>query len=227
MKAVLVWIVAYLYGSIPFVDILARARSVNLKDVGSGNVGATNLMSVAGARVAVIGWLLDASKGLLPVMVARRLALSSSAAGLAGVCGAAGQCWPITLGFSGGRGISAFIGASYAIDPVCWLVALVPFMLGAVWRVVPTLAAGGRPLTAELRTGRTRSVPLGSLFGVLAFPTSKWLLGRRPLAPAVLLAAVILVRRLTAPLPDDVVEGPAEESRAIVYRLLYDRNTAA
>jgi hypothetical protein len=70
-------------------------------------------------------------------------------------------------------------------------------------------------------------VPLGSLLGVLAFPTSSWLLGRRPLAPAVLLAAVILVRRLTAPLPDDVVEGPAEESRAIVYRLLYDRNTAA
>jgi hypothetical protein len=54
-----------------------------------------------------------------------------------------------------------------------------------------------------------------------------WLLRREPLGPALLLSAAILLRRVTAPLPDDVVEGPAEESRALVYRLLYDRNTAA
>jgi hypothetical protein len=65
------------------------------------------------------------------------------------------------------------------------------------------------------------------LIGVLTFPASMWVLGRRPVRPALLLAAVILLRRLTAPLPDDVIEGPSEESRALVYRLLYDRNTAA
>jgi glycerol-3-phosphate acyltransferase PlsY len=227
MKSTLIWIGAYLYGSIPFIDMLARMRSVNLKDVGSGNVGATNLMSVGGARLAIIGWLVDASKGLLPVVAARRLGLSSSAAGLAGVSGAVGQCWPVTLGFSGGRGVSAFIGASYAIDRRCWLVSLLPFIIGSLWRVAPTLIAAGPGLAEELRAHRSRSVPFGSLLGVLAFPVCMWLFGRRPLKPALLLAAVILVRRVTAPLPDDVVEGPTEESRALVYRLLYDRNTAA
>jgi glycerol-3-phosphate acyltransferase PlsY len=227
MKPLLIWIAAYLYGSIPFIDALARMRSVDLKDVGSGNVGATILMSIGGARLAIVGWLFDASKGLLPVLVARRVGLSRSAAGAAGVCGAAGQCWPVTLGFSGGRGISAFIGASYAMDRTAWLVALVPFIAGSLWRVAPAVAASGPGLGNELRTHRSRSVPLGSLLGVLTFPGAMWMLGRGPLAPALLLSAVILVRRVTAPLPDDVVEGPAEESRALVYRLLYDRNTAA
>lgn len=227
MKAFLVYVAAYFYGSIPFIDMLARRRSVDLKDVGSGNVGATNLMTVGGPRAAIVGWLVDASKGLLPVILARRLGLSSTAAGLAGVCGAVGQCWPVTLNFSGGRGISAFIGASYAIDRVCWLVTLLPFVIGSLWRVTPVLLSGPSRMTEELRVHRSRSVPFGSFLGVLAFPTCMWLFGRRPLLPAVVLSAVILVRRLTAPLADDVVEGPSEESRALVYRLLYDRNTAA
>jgi glycerol-3-phosphate acyltransferase PlsY len=227
MKSLVVWIAAYLYGSVPFIDALARMRSVDLKEVGSGNVGATNLMSIGGARLAILGWLFDASKGLLPVLLARRLGLLPSAAGVAGVCGAAGQCWPITLGFSGGRGISAFIGASYAIDRPSWLVALVPFIAGSVWRVAPALATSGPKLGQELRAHRSRSVPLGSLLGVLMFPAAMWIFGRGPLAPALLLSAVIVVRRVTAPLPDDVLEGPAEESRALVYRLLFDRNTAA
>jgi glycerol-3-phosphate acyltransferase PlsY len=226
MKSIAVWIAAYLYGSVPFIDMLARTRAVNLKDVGSGNVGATNLMSVGGVRLAILGWIVDASKGLLPIVAARRLGMSSKEAGLAGVCGTAGQCWPLTLGFSGGRGISAFIGASYAIDPGCWLVALIPFIFGSLWRVTSALSRN-RSIGVELRARRSRSVPLGSLAGVVAFPSMMWLLGRRPLLPAVLLSTVILIRRLTAPLPDDVIEGPLEESGALVYRLLYDRNTAA
>lgn len=226
MKTIVIWIGAYVYGSMPFIAMLARTRSVDLKDVGSGNVGATNLMSVGGIRLAVVGWLVDASKGLLPVVVARRLGFSASDAALAGVCGTAGQCWPITLGFSGGRGISAFMGASSAIDPVSWLITLVPFVTGAVWRIIPPILHGNA-LGEELRTNRSQSVPLGSLVGVLTFPVAVWVLRRAPLTASALLATVIMIRRVTAPLPDDVVEGPAEESRAIIYRLLYDRNTAA
>lgn len=227
MKWILIWIGAYLYGSIPFIDTLARKRAADLKDIGSGNVGATNLWSVGGIRLAVLGWLVDASKGLLPVLFARRVGLSPSDAAIAGVCGTAGQCWPITLEFSGGRGISAFVGASCAIDRMCWSLALIPFILGSFWHVACALPRGGPGLSRELRAHRSRSVPLGSLVGVVMFPTLMWVLGRRPIGPAVLLAGVILTRRVTAPLPDDVVEGPAEESRALVYRLLYDRNTAA
>jgi acyl phosphate:glycerol-3-phosphate acyltransferase len=217
---------AYLYGSLPYVYLLGRRRRVDLKEVGSGNVGATNLWLVGGARPAVLGWLLDASKGLLPVLVGRRLGLPDTASALAGACGTAGQCWPVWLGFSGGRGISAFVGAALAIDPACWLAALVPFVVGSSWRVVPLLGSRSTPLAGRLRAGRSRSVPLGSLLGVLAFPVVSWLTGRGPLLPRLVLALVIAARRLTAPLPDDVVEGPSEEPHALVYRLLYDRNTA-
>jgi hypothetical protein len=69
-------------------------------------------------------------------------------------------------------------------------------------------------------------VPLGSLIGVLTFAVARWWSGR-DVVPSTLLAVVILVRRLTAPLPDDVIDGPAEETSALMYRFLYDRNTAA
>jgi glycerol-3-phosphate acyltransferase PlsY len=223
----LIWIGAYLYGSIPFIDLLAKMRRIDLKDVGSGNVGATNLMSVGGFGPAVIGWLFDASKGLLPILMARRLGANRDAAGIAGVCGTAGQCWPVTLGFSGGRGISAFVGAACAIDPLCWMVTLIPFIVGSIWRVAPALAHRHQSFGAELRAQRSQSVPLGSLFGVLTFPLLIGAFRRGSLKPAILLTSAILLRRLTAPLPDDVVEGPSEESSALVYRLLFDRNTAA
>ena len=227
LKAVALWLAAYLYGSLPFVYVLGRRRAVNLKEVGSGNVGATNLWQVGGAPLAVVGWVLDASKGLLPVLVGRRLGLSDVVSGLAGVCGTAGQCWPVWLGFSGGRGISAFVGAAFAIDRAGWLAALVPFIVGSSWRVVPLLGRRGEPVARRMRAGRSRSVPLGSVIGVLAFPVVSWLAGRRPLLPRVALALVIVARRLTAPLPDDAVQGPSQTPRALAYRLLYDRNTAA
>lgn len=227
LPAVALCLAAYLYGSLPFVYVLGRRHAVDLKEVGSGNVGATNLWLVGGAPLAVVGWVLDASKGLLPVLVGRRLGLSDAVAALAGACGTAGQCWPVWLGFSGGRGISAFIGAALAIDPAGWLAALVPFVVGSTWRVVPLLETRSEPLAGQLRARRSRSVPLGSLVGVLVFPVLSWLTGRQPLLPRVVLALVVVARRLTAPLPDDAVQGPSETPRALVYRLLYDRNTAA
>ena len=69
----LVLLGAYLYGSLPLVYQLARRRNVDLKRVGSGNVGATNLLAAGGRLWAVAGWVFDASKGLLPVLAARRL----------------------------------------------------------------------------------------------------------------------------------------------------------
>jgi hypothetical protein len=84
----------------------------------------------------------------------------------------AGQCWPIGLNFSGGRGISAFVRAACAIDRTCWLVALVPFVVGSGWRVVPMLRQRSAPLGQGLRAGRSRSVPIGSL-GAGSSSTSK------------------------------------------------------
>lgn len=217
----------YLYGSIPFIHLLAERRRVDLKDVGSGNVGATNLWTVAGAPAAALGWALDASKGLLPVLAARRLGVDEEWATLAGVGGVAGQCWPAFLGFNGGRGISAYVGATFAMDRGAWLGAILPLIGGSLWRVVTSLGPGGARSTAELKATRSKSVPLASFVSVLVFPVVYAVSRRRVLPAVMLLPAVILARRLTAPLPDDVVYGPEVEPPALLYRLLYDRNTAA
>lgn len=219
---------AYLYGSLPFVYLLGRRRKVNLAEVGSGNVGSANLWAAAGTTAGAAGWVLDASKGLLPAVACRRLG-GERLAELAGVCGVAGQCWPIFLRFNGGRGISAFVGAAFQIDRPSWIVSLLPMIGGSLWRIVPLLVRRGRSAGGRLRASRSKAVPLGCALGVAAFPVACAARGRSQggLRAPILLAAVILLRRLTAPLPDDAACGPAVRPQALVFRLLYDRNTSA
>lgn len=219
---------AYLYGSLPVVYVLGRGRNVDLKRTGSGNVGATNLMAAGGPLRAVTGWLFDASKGWLPVLIARHLGRRDEIAELAGVCGVAGQCWPVFLGFQGGRGISAYVGATAAMRPAAWPAALLPMIAGGLWRV------GGRYLRQKqshdgTRPTRSKSMPLGCFASALAYPLVRGaqdrFAARRAVAPS-LLSCVLLARRLTATQPDDATDGPATHPMALLYRLLYDRNTS-
>ena len=151
---------------------------------------------------------------------------------IAGVCGVAGQCWPLFLRFNGGRGVSAFVGAAFMIDRARWAVSLLPLIAGTLWHVAPTPMRGGRRVDARDGTSRGKSVPLGCAVGVLTFAGLIPAPARRErvsalaaLAPT-LLAAVILLRRATAPLPDDATRGPRTQPIALLYRLLYDRNTS-
>ena len=221
------WLGAYLYGSLPFVSLLGRTGGVDLRRHGSGNVGAANLWAAAGPWRGVIGWLADASKGALPVLVGRRLRRPAPVSELAGACGLAGQCWPLFSRVRGGRGISAFVGVAAAIDPLAAAVALTGLTGGSLWRVAPLLRQ--RRLGERIRVSRSKSVPLGCLLGVLAFPAVRAVrVGPRASIPRVplLVAALIVGRRLTAPLPDDHTHGPARRPSALLYRVLYDRNTA-
>ncbi len=171
-----VCLAAHLYGSLPFVYLMARRGKVDLKEVGTGNVGAHNLWATSGAVRGVAGWLFDASKGYLPIAVCRRLGCGEELARLAGVCGVAGQCWPVFLGFSGGRGISAFVGASYLIDRASWAASILPMIGGGLWRVVPLLARRSKAPACR-RAPRSKAVPLGCFLGVVAFPLADY--GRR------------------------------------------------
>lgn len=225
-RSAAVWAAAYLYGSLPLVYWLGQRARVDLRRTGSGNVGATNLLQSGGASgkaLAAAGWLFDASKGAAPPAVARALGAPPGVAALAGALGVAGQCWPITLGFRGGRGISAFVGAAALIDPVAWAASLIPMIAGSGWRVATARRA---PAPPDGKPGRSRSVPLGCFIAIVVFPLACAL--RRPqsgwLAPLAL-SAVIALRRLTAAQPDDTLAGPRKQPRALVYRLLYDRNT--
>lgn len=230
MLDIAVCVLAYVYGSLPFVHLLARQRHLDLRRRGSGNVGATNLWAVAGAFPALLGWIADASKGIVPAAVAHALGRSRGVGQMAAVCGVAGQCWPVFLGLNGGRGISAFVGAALWVNPRAWGAALLPMMGGSTWRMLTTLGPRRHRLERTLKTTRSQSVPLGCVIGVTAFPVATHALNREGAWPMTLapwfLLTVILLRRLTAWLPDDDVNGPCVRPAALLYRLLFDRNTA-
>jgi acyl-phosphate glycerol 3-phosphate acyltransferase len=223
------YVVAYLYGSLPLVYFLGRQSGADLKQSGSGNVGAANLLAVGGLNRAVIGLLFDVSKGCLPIVTCRRLGYSSEVAALAGVCGMVGQCWPIFLRFNGGRGISSFIGASFFINRKGGVISALPMIAGALWRILSSFEYSLCWSKSRLKRSRSKSVPFGCFLSILTFPLICYLDQRskpkQHLAP-VLLSFIILGRRLTAPLPDDTIYGPTQDRRALLYRLLYDRNTS-
>ncbi len=118
----------YLLGTIPFGLLLARLGGAgDIRAIGSGNIGATNVLRTGRKGLAAATLLLDAGKGVLAVWLAGRLG-GETAALLAGVAAVVGHVWPVWLGFRGGKGVATFLGVSAAILPwaglgfaVAWL----------------------------------------------------------------------------------------------------------
>ncbi len=103
-------IVGYLLGSIPFGMIIARTLGLgNLRQIGSGNIGATNVLRTGNMVAALATLLLDGAKGAVAVLLARA-ATGEDAAQLAGLMAFVGHCFPIWLSFRGGKGVATFLG---------------------------------------------------------------------------------------------------------------------
>jgi len=118
---VILWLTfSYLCGSIPFGLFVVRAAAgKDVRSVGSGNIGATNVARAAGRKWAVATLVLDALKGFLPVLLARRAV--GAPAWLAAACAMAavlGHCFPVWLGFRGGKGVATGLGVSLALAPI-------------------------------------------------------------------------------------------------------------
>lgn len=107
---------SYLLGAIPFSQVLARARGVDLRTAGSGNVGAGNLARVVGKRWGAAAGLLDGLKGVVPVYIAGKVGLGPGASGVAGVCAVVGHNWSIFMRGRSGRGLATSAGVIAALD---------------------------------------------------------------------------------------------------------------
>ncbi len=106
----LVAVLAYLLGSIPFGIVITRAMGLgDLRQIGSGNIGATNVLRTGNKRAAFATLVLDAAKGGIAVLIARWL-LAEDAAQLAGLAAFLGHLFPVWLGFRGGKGVATFLG---------------------------------------------------------------------------------------------------------------------
>lgn len=121
----------YLIGSIPFSFLVARTRGIDLRKVGSGNTGASNVWRAAGFRAFVVALVLDIFKGWLPTFLAHSIAgLSAPAVIVVGLCAVLGHVYPIFMRFRGGKAVATTGGVILGFAPVLTLMAAV------VWTIV-------------------------------------------------------------------------------------------
>lgn len=134
MTLVLAALAGYLFGAIPFGIVMAKVfRLGDLRAIGSGNIGATNVLRTGNKLAAFLTLILDAGKAGIAVLLAG--ALFGELAGLvAGLAAFVGHCYPVWLGFKGGKGVATFFGLIFA---ACWPVGLAA---GATWLVVAALS---------------------------------------------------------------------------------------
>lgn len=123
-------VLGYLLGSIPFGILVTRAMGLgDLRSIGSGNIGATNVLRTGNKGAALATLLLDGGKGAVAVLLARWLFGGEDAAQVAGLAAFIGHLYPVWLGFRGGKGVATFLGLFLALD---WRVGL---LLCATWLV--------------------------------------------------------------------------------------------
>ena len=132
MELVTAITLAYLVGSVPFAFLLSRRRGIDLRHVGSGNVGATNVLRTSGVRTAMIAMSLDVVKGALAVVMAERFASGAGTPVAAGLASVFGHIYPVWLRFRGGKGVATAAGVFAVLTPVALGIASAAFVV-AVW----------------------------------------------------------------------------------------------
>jgi acyl phosphate:glycerol-3-phosphate acyltransferase len=153
----LVVALAYVIGSVPFALLLARRWSaVDLRRVGSGNLGAANVFRASGATAGVLVAVLDIGKGALSVTLARYLSHEAAAPAAAGLAAILGHIYPVWLRFRGGKGVATACGVFSVLTPVAMAPALAVFAL-TVWL--------------------TKYISLGSVLATIALPPIAYLAG--------------------------------------------------
>jgi acyl phosphate:glycerol-3-phosphate acyltransferase len=163
---------AYLLGSVPTGLLLAKAFGVNIRETGSGNIGATNVYRTLGRKVGVMTLVGDCLKGLIPVLVAKQLGLADAWIAATGLAAFLGHVYTIFLGFKGGKGVATALGVFLGVSPLAVLLALAVF---------------------ALVLGKWRYVSLASITAAAAFPPLVLLLERNPLLIAMALVISGLV----------------------------------
>jgi|SRR5580692_2669507 glycerol-3-phosphate acyltransferase PlsY len=167
-------VAAYLLGSIPFGLLLGKLFGAeDVRKEGSGNIGATNVARVAGPAAGILTLLLDAAKGALAVVLAARLSEQSATwMMIAALCALIGHCFPIWLGFHGGKGVATAAGVFLVLCPPAFLGAVILFVLVVLyWRFVSLgsiSAAAAMPLLIYFLWAPHHAPPYIVTFGSLA-----------------------------------------------------------
>ncbi|OCL28030.1 acyl-phosphate glycerol 3-phosphate acyltransferase [Orenia metallireducens] len=177
IKEVLVMFFAYLLGSIPFALLVVKlVKGVDIREYGSGNVGATNAFRVLGLGLGILVALLDIGKGFIAVSVARYFFADQPLLLLvAGLLSIAGHNWPIFLKFKGGKGVATSVGVLISLSPKTILVAFL------VWLTVVLI---------------TQYVSLASIIAAIVIPILMYVFDQETIfiILAVLIAVFVIYR---------------------------------
>ncbi|MEE8204523.1 MAG: glycerol-3-phosphate acyltransferase, partial [Dehalococcoidales bacterium] len=209
IRVFLLVIAAYFLGSIPAAYLVAKwRRGIDIRQYGSGNVGASNVLSVVSKRWAVAVTLFDIGKGALIVWVAQMLDMSAGQQAAAGVAAIIGHNWSVFLRFQGGRGIFTSLGVIAMLSP--WLGLFAP--------VFSYLFAPFRQLS------------LGVLLALIIIPVLSWTIGPQigigePLPTSLGLFAIlglVIIRRVFEPRTE--ISASVPKGELLINRLLFDRD---
>jgi glycerol-3-phosphate acyltransferase PlsY len=166
---------AYLLGSIPSGYIVGILAGVDVRDVGSGNIGATNVARTLGKGLGILTLAADTAKGYVPVLIALRLGFRPAAVALVAIAAFLGHLYPVFLRFRGGKGVATAFGALLAIAPTATLA-----LIGVFGAVVVC----------------SRRISLGSITAGLAAPVALWAAAAPAafVAMSAILAVMVIVR---------------------------------
>ncbi|MGA0542061.1 glycerol-3-phosphate 1-O-acyltransferase PlsY [Neotabrizicola sp. VNH66] len=168
-------VLSYLLGSIPFGVLVTRALGLgDLRRIGSGNIGATNVLRTGNKGAALATLLLDGAKGAVAVLLARAIVGAEDAAQVAALAAFLGHLYPVWLGFRGGKGVATFLGTLLAL---AWPVGLAAC---ATWLAAAAL---------------TRMSSAAALIAAATSPVWLWTFGQgRLLVLVILLTLLIYIR---------------------------------
>jgi glycerol-3-phosphate acyltransferase PlsY len=178
MVGPLTTLIAYILGSIPFGYLIVRwQRGIDVRATGSGSIGATNVMRNLGVLGFVATFILDAGKGFLAVLLASKMTADNPTwVAAAAFTAVLGHCFPVWLGFRGGKGVATGVGVFIALAPLQVVLVLVIFaIVAAIWRYIS----------------------LGSIVATAAFPILVYFMKHPPIQlvlGAAGAAAIIIVR---------------------------------
>lgn len=169
-------ILAYLLGSVPFGIVITRALGLgDLRQIGSGNIGATNVLRTGNRGAALATLILDAAKGGVAVLVARAL-LAEDAAQVAGLAAFVGHLFPVWLRFKGGKGVATFLGTMLALSwplglAICatWLAVALAFRMSSL----AALFAAGTSVVWLVAFGDWQLLVLNLILTILVY-TRHW-----------------------------------------------------
>lgn len=163
-------VVGYLLGSIPFGLILTRAAGLgDVRNIGSGNIGATNVLRTGNKKLAAATLLLDALKATVAAWIMAYVA-GPEAGAIAGLFAFLGHLFPVWLGFKGGKGVATYIGTLLGIAPLFVLV------FAAIWLAVAFIL---------------RYSSLAALTAMLVIPVALWIFGAEKVAAVMAIMSVI------------------------------------